>query len=145
MTTAERNSEDSAAAPSVGIPLDRQVRAPDPERAAFEAAMAKRGYNMPPALYRDGTYRDTCYSAGWDAWQVARQGGGQWVVCAERKPADLTMCAFVTSDGKLRVGGYSAACGGFREAEADSGTWGAVYWLLLPPVRMPDEWVRSNA
>jgi hypothetical protein len=34
--------------------------------------MAKKGYHRPPALYNDGTYRDTCYSAGWDAWQAAR-------------------------------------------------------------------------
>jgi hypothetical protein len=58
-------------------PLERSVSALDPERAAFEAAMAKRGYHLPPALYRDGTYHDTCYSAGWDAWQAA--------ICAERK------------------------------------------------------------
>lgn len=44
---------------------------PSSERAAFEAAMARKGYHQPPALYRDGTYRDTCYSAGWDAWQAA--------------------------------------------------------------------------
>lgn len=31
MTTAEQNSEDSTAAPAVGISLDRQVRAQDAE------------------------------------------------------------------------------------------------------------------
>jgi hypothetical protein len=40
-------------------------------REAFEAAMASKGYHQPPALYRDGTYRDTCYAAGWDAWRAA--------------------------------------------------------------------------
>jgi hypothetical protein len=58
--------------PAFEGPLERQVRALELERAAFEAAMAQRGYHQPPSLYRDRTYRDTCYSAGWDAWQAAR-------------------------------------------------------------------------
>lgn len=43
------------------------------EREKFEQEMAALGYHQPPALYRDGTYRDTCYSAGWDAWQAAKR------------------------------------------------------------------------
>ena len=58
--------------PAVESRLDRVVRALDSERAAFEAAMARKGYHMPPRLYNDGAYRDTCYSAGWVAWQMAR-------------------------------------------------------------------------
>jgi hypothetical protein len=42
------------------------------ERQAFEALMARLGYHLEPATYRDGTYRDTEYSAGWAVWQAAR-------------------------------------------------------------------------
>lgn len=55
---------------------------PSSERAAFEAAMARKGYHQPPALYRDGTYRDTCYAAGWDAWQEASERGAAAADCA---------------------------------------------------------------
>ena len=40
------------------------------ERAAFEKAMAAEGYELNPRLYRDGTYRESYYAAGWAMWQA---------------------------------------------------------------------------
>jgi hypothetical protein len=40
------------------------------EREAFEAAMAREGYRLDPKVYRDGTYRDSEYVAGWAMWQA---------------------------------------------------------------------------
>jgi hypothetical protein len=51
--------------------LKRQVISQDPERTAFESAMVRCGYHT-PTLYPNGTYRDTCYAVGWDAWRAAR-------------------------------------------------------------------------
>jgi hypothetical protein len=45
MTTAERTSEDSTAAPAVGIPLDRAVR-PLVERLREDAALAQHCYGF---------------------------------------------------------------------------------------------------
>jgi hypothetical protein len=72
MTGADKLDEaDQSGMPGI-VRVDRPVRALFPERGSFEAAMAKAGYHTPPSLHPDGTYRDTCYSAGWDAWQAAR-------------------------------------------------------------------------
>jgi hypothetical protein len=49
-----------------------QIRAEQGEREAFEAVMARNGYHLSPARYRDGTYRDTAYAAAWIVWQEAR-------------------------------------------------------------------------
>lgn len=40
------------------------------ERAAFEKAMAAEGYELNPQQYRDGTYRESYYAAGWAMWQA---------------------------------------------------------------------------
>ena len=45
----------------------------DPERAAFEAAMAEAGYRLNPQRYRDGPYRDAEYAAGWAMWCMGRE------------------------------------------------------------------------
>lgn len=71
MTGANKVDEaEESGTPGI-VRVDRLVRALDPERDAFEAAMAKAGYHTPANLYRDGTYRDTSYSAGWDMWKAA--------------------------------------------------------------------------
>jgi hypothetical protein len=59
-----------------------------PERDAFEVAMARLGYHQPPSLYRDGTYRDTCYSAGWDAWQAATAAARESAALVRRPLTD---------------------------------------------------------
>lgn len=63
--------------PAVAGPLDRRVRALDPERAAFEAWATREGYTtkkVPNATCMDGlpVYHDTRTHAAWWAWQAAR-------------------------------------------------------------------------
>jgi len=52
--------------------LDRGVRAPDPERAAFEAWWCKAYHPAKLAREESGRYLDLSAGMAWDAWQAAR-------------------------------------------------------------------------
>lgn len=41
----------------------------DTMRAEFEAAMGRKGYEMNPTRFRDGSYTTAYYQAGWEMWQ----------------------------------------------------------------------------
>lgn len=41
----------------------------DTMRAEFEAAMGRKGYEMNPTRFRDGSYTAAYYQAGWEMWQ----------------------------------------------------------------------------
>ena len=52
--------------------LDRRVRAPDPERAAFEAWWCKAYHPATLARQEAGCYLNRDAGLAWDAWQAAR-------------------------------------------------------------------------
>ena len=59
--------------PADAGPVERMVRAPHPERAAFEAWWWCKAYH-PAALqpFEDGCYMNVKAGVAWDAWQAAR-------------------------------------------------------------------------
>src|SRR5574343_515074 len=80
------------------VPLQRRVRAPHPERAAFERWASQNGYSVDKvsnAIGPDGleVYDDPRTHAAWWAWQAARPkraAVGRLINlaadCAQRKP-----------------------------------------------------------
>ena len=58
--------------PAVGGPVERMVRAPNPERAAFEAWWCKAYHPAALARDADGDYIENRPGAAWEAWQAAR-------------------------------------------------------------------------
>jgi hypothetical protein len=97
------------------------------ERQAFEALMARLGYHLEPATYRDGTYRDTEYSAGWAVWQAARAASPnlndkavqkrlveQWGLAASPVPTDEQIIAI--RDEHLPSQGEAFDCLAFARA-----------------------------
>ena len=74
-------------------PVERMVRAPHPERAAFEAWWCKAYHPAKLARMEAGCYLDLSAGMAWDAWQAARPPRheiGQLLNlaadCAQRKP-----------------------------------------------------------
>lgn len=59
-------------APAVDCPVERKVRAHDPDRAAFEAWWCKAYHPAKLARQEHGCYLDLSAGMAWDAWQAAR-------------------------------------------------------------------------
>ena len=55
-------------------PVKRIVRAPHPERAAFEAWWCRAYHPAPLQSFEDGGYMDPKVGVAWDAWIAARPG-----------------------------------------------------------------------
>jgi hypothetical protein len=55
-------------------PVERIVRAPHPERAAFEAWWCRAYHPAPLQSFEDGCYMDPKVGVAWDAWMAARPG-----------------------------------------------------------------------
>ena len=58
--------------PAVLGPVERMVRAHDPERAAFEAWWCKAYHPAKLARQEAGCYLELSAGMAWDAWQAAR-------------------------------------------------------------------------
>jgi hypothetical protein len=123
------------------------------EREEFEAAMALKGYHMPPAMYRDGTYRDTDYRAGWDAWQARAA-----LDAALPKPLDDQRLQGLFSDA---ISG-ALAFGAQNKSPPTAGHWLERFWQMgrderalseappaaepvasLLPLKSPECWCRA--
>ncbi len=60
-----------------GLPVARRALDEAEERARFEAAMAREGYELNPVRYRDGVYKASYYESGWCMWRArAKETGG---------------------------------------------------------------------
>lgn len=62
----------ATARPAVEGPVERRVRALDPERAAFEAWWRKAYHPAKLARQEHGCYLELSAGMAWDAWQAAR-------------------------------------------------------------------------
>ena len=57
-------------------PVERVVRAPHPERSAFEAWWCKAYHPAALQPFEDGCYMNPKAGVAWDAWTAARPGRG---------------------------------------------------------------------